>query len=485
MATRARRWRQVGAGSAAVIWQWPGALVAAIGLLLLVAAIAFRTIRATSDARDGLLEREVASLVEAQRLATLSELGERLARDALISGDPRVFRAMGRNQAEVMDLLARARARADTPEERAIVDSLEADHMRILAVGGALIDARLRGAPVEALIRRVQAEVYPVRARIDATLELHLRGREQDLARRRRALARQELGALVALTAAVAAGVVLALLLAVSLRRSVGALRRSEQDLRHAVRTRDEFLQVASHELRTPLSSLRLQVEGLRAAVTRGRLEPARLEAKADAAVRQAGRLDALVDGLIDVSRLGEGALRLDLQRVDVGEVVRGVVARFAPAAARDGTELRIAADPAPAVVDRARLEQALGHLLSNALRFGAGRPVDVTLEADDERLRLAVADEGGGVDPDDEERIFGRFERAASWRHYGGLGLGLFLTRRIADAHGGTVRVEAGHRRGSVFVLELPRRLPRGAPTGVVRRGAGADGDGAGLPHH
>lgn len=464
----------------------PGALLSAVGLLVLVAAIAFWTVRSTGDAWQRLLEREVASLVEAQRLAVVSELGARLARDALITGDPRELRAMGRTWAETLDLLARARARAQTAEERAVVDALDLAHAQVFAAGGAVLDARLHGAPVEALSARLQAEVSPVRARIHASLDRLVRVRQDELDRRRRALATQALGGLVALSGAVAAGVVLALLLASSLRRSVGALRQRTRDLDGAVRARDEFLQVASHELRTPLAALRLQVEGLRAAVARGGAEPRRLAAKADAAVRQAGRLDALVDGLIDVSRLGESELHVDLEPLDASEVVRAVVERFAPAAAKEGTELRVSAEPAPIRVDRARLEQALGHLLSNALRYGAGRPVDVTLEADDERVRVAVADEGGGVDPDDEERIFGRFERAASWRHYGGLGLGLFLTRRIAEAHGGTVRVEAGHRRGSVFVLELPRHGPHRAAAREPRRGAGANGGGAGagLPH-
>lgn len=466
-----------------------GALFSALALLLLVGAISFWSVRATGDAWQRLLDREVASLVEAQRLASVSERGARLARDALITGDPAVFRAIGRSRAETIDLLARARARARTAEERAVLERLETGHARIFEASGALLDARLRGAPIEALLPRLPGVIYPLRAEIDAALERLERLRAGELDRRRRDLVAQELGGLLALSGAVAAAVALALLLAASLRRSMNALRQRTRDLRGAVQVRDEFLQVASHELRTPLAALRLQVEGLKAAVGRGRAEPARLAAKADAAVRQAGRLDALVDGLIDVSRLGESPLRLELEPVDAGEVVRAVVGRFAPAAARDGTELRVFTEPASIRVDRRRLEQALGHLLSNALRFGAGRPIDVTLEGDDEHVRLAVADGGSGIDPRDEERIFGRFERASSWRHHGGLGLGLFLTRRIAEAHGGSVRVSAGRRRGAVFTLELPRGGPRGAAPGILRRGLGAPGDGrprdgAGLHH-
>jgi signal transduction histidine kinase len=102
-------------------------------------------------------------------------------------------------------------------------------------------------------------------------------------------------------------------------------------------------------------------------------------------------------------------------------------------------------------------VEQALTHLLRNAIKFGIGAPVDVELVQVDGRARLTVTDHGIGIPPEALERIFGRFERAVSSRQYGGLGLGLFLTRQIVEAHGGSIHVESEAGAGATFVLELP----------------------------
>jgi signal transduction histidine kinase len=113
------------------------------------------------------------------------------------------------------------------------------------------------------------------------------------------------------------------------------------------------------------------------------------------------------------------------------------------------------------------RLEQVLANLVSNALKYGAGKPVEVGVETSDDRARLSVRDYGIGISRTDTDRIFGRFERAAPVRHYGGLGLGLYITQRIVAEHGGTIHVTSEPGAGSLFVVELPRHLPDRA--GVV----------------
>jgi PAS domain S-box-containing protein len=251
----------------------------------------------------------------------------------------------------------------------------------------------------------------------------------------------------------------------VAAAEDVGARKAVEQDLRDAVEARDEFMRIASHELRTPLTSLRLQVESLRAVLARGDAEPDRLTVKADAALRQVSRLGGLVDGLLDVSQLDPDRLSIAPQEGDLAETVREVVAGLAGDAARRQVEVRVSAERAvPAWFDRARVQQAVAHLLSNALKFGQGLPVDVTVDADPDTARVAVRDRGIGVDACERERIFGRFERAVSSRHYGGFGIGLFMARRIAEGHGGSVRVEGAPGGGSTFVLSLPLRSPGGA---------------------
>lgn len=238
----------------------------------------------------------------------------------------------------------------------------------------------------------------------------------------------------------------------------VAARKAVEDELRASVEARDEFIQIASHELRTPLTSLRLQVESLRGALGREDRDPARSIAKAEAALRQVTRLGELVDGLLDASRLEEGELAIHPEPGDLAAAVRAVVERIGADAERRGVELH-AEVPAsvPARFDRARVEQAVAHLVSNALKYGQGKPVDVTLEVRGDAARVAVRDRGIGVDPGEHERIFGRFERAVSTLHYGGFGLGLFVARRTAEGHGGTLTVESTPAGGATFVLALP----------------------------
>ncbi len=243
-----------------------------------------------------------------------------------------------------------------------------------------------------------------------------------------------------------------------ALLRTHAAERRAQAlaaQLSEAVRVRDEFMAVASHELRTPITSLQLRLEALGRELAGG---DGRLAAKLDAALRQTARLAGLVDGLLDVSRIASGQLRLSREELDLARLSRELGARFGPDARRAGCLLSIVA-PAPVVgrFDRLRVEQLLANLLSNALKYGAGKPVHVGVTAAEGVARLEVRDEGIGIDPVDLERVFGRFERAVSPRNYGGLGVGLFVARRIAEAHGGAIALRSRPGEGARFTVELP----------------------------
>ncbi len=109
------------------------------------------------------------------------------------------------------------------------------------------------------------------------------------------------------------------------------------------------------------------------------------------------------------------------------------------------------------ALLDRTRLEQIASNLVSNAVKYGRGRPISVRVRAEGARVRLEVEDRGIGIAPGDQERIFGRFERAVSSRNYAGLGLGLWIVRRIVEAHGGTIAVRSAPGEGSTFTMDLP----------------------------
>jgi signal transduction histidine kinase len=110
---------------------------------------------------------------------------------------------------------------------------------------------------------------------------------------------------------------------------------------------------------------------------------------------------------------------------------------------------------------DRSRVEQILNNILSNALKYGAGKPVTVEVAGDAERALVHVRDEGIGISPSDRARIFARFERAVPTAHYGGLGLGLYLANQMVSAHGGRLHVESSEGAGATFTVELPLSVP------------------------
>jgi len=232
-----------------------------------------------------------------------------------------------------------------------------------------------------------------------------------------------------------------------------------------AVRLRDEFLSVTAHELRTPLTALQLQLDGLdqslRAIDPTVRGNYGRVQARVDKAVRTVTRLTDLVNTLLDLSRIMGGRLRLKMEPTDLAIVVREVAADFSEPERTGSIVLVDAPRTLEVVCDRFRFEQILTNLLSNAIKYGQGRPVELRLQADDQAVRLSVRDHGIGIAAEDRERIFEKFERATSVRNYGGMGLGLYISRYLAEAHGGDITVEATLGEGATFVLRFPRQGP------------------------
>jgi signal transduction histidine kinase len=230
-----------------------------------------------------------------------------------------------------------------------------------------------------------------------------------------------------------------------------------------AVQARDQFLSIASHELKTPLTALGLQVEAL------VRRSDHALAGRHLAVIeRQVDRLAELVDTLLDVSRISLGRLSMEPAEGDYAAVVRQVVQRYAAMAERHGCQLILeVGQELHGVFDAARIEQVLSNLLGNALKFGNRKPVTVALTAEGERARMTVRDQGIGIPPMDQRRIFDRFERAASDRHYGGLGLGLWISRQIVEQMGGQITVSSEPGRGAAFSVELPLRPPARTATG------------------
>ncbi len=238
-------------------------------------------------------------------------------------------------------------------------------------------------------------------------------------------------------------------------------LAAQAEQLATTVRVRDEFLSIASHELKTPLTSLQLNLDMLaKATVDQGPRDDGEIAALMEGARRQYRRLVRLANELLDVSRIESGRLRLEHERLDLAALARDVASRFAPEVEALGGTLSVRASTCvTGEWDRLRIEQVLAHLLSNAVRFGRRGPIDLEVSCCDRLARVHVQDAGIGIEPDACDRIFGRFERAVSSRNYGGLGLGLYITRQIVLAHGGTIVVASRPGEGSRFTVELPLR--------------------------
>jgi signal transduction histidine kinase/DNA-binding response OmpR family regulator len=237
---------------------------------------------------------------------------------------------------------------------------------------------------------------------------------------------------------------------------------RLYREARLAVAARDEFVSVAAHELKTPLAVLQLklqQVEKKQQASLCGTCEHA-VPADYRGAARQISRLGHLVEALLDVSRIVASDAKLEHEEFDVCELARETIGRLGDLATRSRSTIVLrCAEPVRGAWDRLALERILGNLLSNALKFGAEKPVEVRIGVEGEHAVIEVEDHGIGIAPDDADRIFDQFERAVSSRHFGGLGLGLYVTRRLVEQHGGSIAVASRPGSGSLFTVRLPRR--------------------------
>ncbi|HEX2572710.1 MAG TPA: ATP-binding protein [Polyangia bacterium] len=236
------------------------------------------------------------------------------------------------------------------------------------------------------------------------------------------------------------------------------------EELKHAVEARDEFMSIASHELRTPLSTLLLNLEGLRRQLVTEELDE-RARRKLESALRQTHRMEKLVSSLLDVARIVAGRFQLEPEACDLVEIVQQAVNGLRPQAVAVGCALELC-DPGQTQImgrwDRMRLEQVVINLVSNAIKYGAGKPIHVSLEcpSDPEAgpVAIRVRDQGIGIATEHLGRIFDRFERAAS-KNYSGLGMGLYISRQIVEAHGGAMAVASEVGRGSTFTVTLPLR--------------------------
>ncbi|HET9452314.1 MAG TPA: ATP-binding protein [Aggregicoccus sp.] len=244
-------------------------------------------------------------------------------------------------------------------------------------------------------------------------------------------------------------------------RRQMEALT---EELKAALHLRDEFLSIASHELRTPLTGMKLHVQAAKRGLVRegAALQPARVNRLIEQTEHGLGRMTRLVEDMLDISRIQSGKLQLSLQQVDLPRLLQETFERFGAQLSEVGSPASLQLPDALTLdADPLRLEQVVTNLLTNAIRYAPGAPITVRLSAAADRATLSFADEGPGIAPQDQERVFRRFERLSPARHASGLGLGLYIVRENVHAHGGSVSLHSEPGRGTCFTLELPLRGP------------------------
>ncbi len=232
---------------------------------------------------------------------------------------------------------------------------------------------------------------------------------------------------------------------------------RLYREAQAAICDRDEFLSVAAHELKTPITSLRGFAQlTLRGLDRRGAVDPERLRQALQVIDQQSDKLSTLVARLLDVSRIDAGRLSLTPRRTNLARLLAEVVAELRGNSERHTILLDVPAS-LHTTVDPLRLEQVVTNLIDNAIKYSpAGGQIDVTLSSEDDgTCSISVRDRGIGIPPEQHERIFDRFYQVHT--HFGGMGLGLYISREIVHLHGGTIQAESAPDRGARFVVSLP----------------------------
>ena len=238
-------------------------------------------------------------------------------------------------------------------------------------------------------------------------------------------------------------------------------LNKTQQELQRSLKMRDEFMSLVAHELRTPLNTLFLETQMRSLQVKRGNMaafEPQQMEAMVQRDERQIKSMIRLIDDMLDVSRMRSGKLSIRPAKVELMHLLERVISDLSLQAATTGSSLTLRPhERVDGCWDEFRVEQVIVNLLTNALRYGCGEPVEVSVTREGEAVRIDVRDGGKGISPADLERIFEPYERGARNGEPKGLGLGLYISRQLAMSHGGELRVTSNPGQGSTFSLVLP----------------------------
>lgn len=253
-------------------------------------------------------------------------------------------------------------------------------------------------------------------------------------------------------------------LIEAELKLSLSQEKAAREAAEKAIAVRDEFLLIAAHELRTPITSLMLNIQMIRKFFEKiENKNPMEIkEVKHLSAVQsQLDRLNRLIEKVLDISKISTGKLQLKVVEVDLSAVVLGIVATLQGEYNLEGYHFEVhAAQPTVGLWDHTRIEQVVTNLLTNAVKYGKRKPIDIRVESNGEEAILIVKDHGIGIAKNDQTKIFKKFERFSSSEHYPGIGLGLYITQQIIEAHGGSIEVESNLGEGATFTVKLPLQV-------------------------
>lgn len=275
------------------------------------------------------------------------------------------------------------------------------------------------------------------------------------------AVSDQQLLATDGLAAAIIIGTLIILGIALSGSNIDRALSRKSlinDILKEGIEARDQFLSVASHELKTPLTAMKLQTELALRQLNNNEFDKDYIVSLLNRTNENFNRINRLVDDMLDISRITSGKLVLNKTKVNLGDIVLDAIERFKPLYTRAGApDVKFQKIDIVGQFDVFRIEQVMNNILSNALKYGSGKEVEVTLQLLRNKALISVKDQGIGIAKEFQSKIFERFERAISASEVSGLGLGLFIVKEIVLTHGGKIWVESELGRGSVFKVEFP----------------------------
>lgn len=241
-------------------------------------------------------------------------------------------------------------------------------------------------------------------------------------------------------------------------------LKKNQAELEQAVQIRDEFMSMASHELKTPLTTLKLQSQLRKRTLRKGDFSAFTLEELTkifDTEEKQLEQIIHLIDDMLDITRISSGKFTMNFERFDLCDLVTDLVERNSEHFKAAGCPIKIdACQPVVGNWDRFRIEQVVMNLLTNAMRYGAGKSILLQVNALQDGVQIVVSDQGQGIAAENHELIFKKFERVVVGREISGLGLGLYIVRQILEAHHGSIRVESVLGQGATFIVELPHGL-------------------------